>query len=523
MNVEMALSDHLARFQASPVLFVGSGLSRRYCGMEDWSSLLSRFSDTIGKSFQYYLSSSNGNLPKVASLLSKEFHEQWWNDDKFLASREMHKDDCTDQSSALKIEISKYINSKCNLSNVNSDYLPEIELLQGSIIDGIITTNWDCLMESIFPDYVSYVGQEDVIFRNLKYVGEIFKIHGCCTRPNSLLLTEQDYQTFEDKFPYLSAKLLTMFVEHPVLFIGYSLSDKNISQILESIGKCLRADQVSELRDRIILVKRPASQEEEVFSDGMIRIGEINVPTKVLTPRSYAPVFRALSKQKRRFPARLLRQLKEQVYDLVLTNDPKGQLYVQDIDGHGSSEDPDVVFGVGAISKLQERGHIGVQRYDILRDILFDNGKFDPRIVLDRLVPREQEETSMPVFKYLRNAGLIDEKGTISTDGLHPRVTCRLSPARSKFQQPAKIDNLRARIPEIDLGVSEIYAKLNFSEFLYYAALVPESVFKVDELTEILKKHFDEYFTAKKYSTQRTYFAKLICLIDWMKYRGEIK
>ena len=47
------------------------------------------------------------------------------------------------------------------------------------------------------------------------------------------------YEQFSRKKKYLSAKLLTYFSEHPLLFIGYSASDANIRAILSDIDECL--------------------------------------------------------------------------------------------------------------------------------------------------------------------------------------------------------------------------------------------------------------------------------------------
>ena len=81
----------------------------------------------------------------------------------------------------------------------------------------IITTNYDQFLEKIFPEYQPIVGQQIIQGANLS-IGEIFKIHGCVSEPNSLVFTESDYAQFIKRKKYLSAKLLTFFTEHPLLF-----------------------------------------------------------------------------------------------------------------------------------------------------------------------------------------------------------------------------------------------------------------------------------------------------------------
>ena len=75
-------------------------------------------------------------------------------------------------------------------------------------------------------------------------MGEIFKIHGSITEPDSLVVTQKDYDTFSIKNPYLAAKLITIFVEHPIIFIGYSLNDPNIISLISSIVSCLNTEKL---------------------------------------------------------------------------------------------------------------------------------------------------------------------------------------------------------------------------------------------------------------------------------------
>jgi hypothetical protein len=112
----------------------------------------------------------------------------------------------------------------------------ELEALRKIRPHAIITTNYDQFLEIVFPDYSPIVGQQ-IIRGPIVSIGEIFKIHGCASQPGSLVFTKSDYDEFMRKKKYLSAKMLTYFSEHPLLFIGYSASDPNIRAILSDIDE----------------------------------------------------------------------------------------------------------------------------------------------------------------------------------------------------------------------------------------------------------------------------------------------
>jgi hypothetical protein len=347
MNIKKEIHAHLSKFHTAPFLFVGSGISRRYLGLEDWNGLLQRFSSIIGKPFEFYRASANGHLPSIASEIAKDFHSIWWHSEKFEKSREEYKGEAINKESALKIEIARYL-ERISITRVRQELIQdEINLLRNIIVDGIITTNWDLFLENIFPDFQVFVGQEELIFSSPQSIGEIYKIHGCCSKPNSLVITNDDYTKFNERNPYLAAKLLTVFVEHPVICLGYSLNDTNIAQILKSIASCLTNSNIDKLRDGLILVQWKPKLDEYQIRDSNIIIDGLNIPVKTITITSFVPLYEALAELPRKFPAKLLRRLKEHVYNLVQENDPKDQLYVQDIEDDSNLSELKVVFGVG--------------------------------------------------------------------------------------------------------------------------------------------------------------------------------
>ncbi len=347
VTLEEDLKAHLERFHTAPFLFVGSGFSRRYLGLEDWQGLLRRFAAPTSRPYEYFRSSANGLLPAIATEIAKELHSIWWAAPEFADSRTRYSEDATTRESALKIEIARYLETVGTSVTTDPDLQAELALLQGVTIDGIVTTNWDLLLEHLFPDMEVYVGQDELLFSASHGVGEIYKIHGCCSNPNSLVATAADYERFEARNPYLAAKLLTVFAEHPIVFIGYSLNDPNISAILQSIAVCLTNDNIGQLRDRLILVRWDATAAAYRWEDSTIVAEGFPIPVKILVTNSFHDVFSCLAGLKRKFPAKVLRRLKQHVYELVHDNDPADRLHVVDIDSDADLSKIKVVYGVG--------------------------------------------------------------------------------------------------------------------------------------------------------------------------------
>lgn len=165
-------------------------------------------------------------------------------------------------------------------------------------------------------------------------IGEIYKIHGCCTDPDSLVLTDVDYGDFHKNNPYLAAKLLTIFIEHPIIFIGYSMSDDNIQSILTSITSCLSREHLDKLQDRLIFLQRRGAGEEDTFHAGPLTINGSSIIVTTIKTNDYSLVYNALGKYKRQFSAKQLRQIKSQLYEIVKTSDPQNKIYVADVEGN---------------------------------------------------------------------------------------------------------------------------------------------------------------------------------------------
>lgn len=120
---------------------------------------------------------------------------------------------------------------KTPIANPHSHYL----CTQIPQIDTIVTTNYDHLFEYAYGDKLHTVVGTRYHVSNKEPV-TLYKIHGDSSDASSVVLTSKDYAKFYNGLNSLVwGKLKVILAEHSVLFIGYSLEDKNIEDIFEKI------------------------------------------------------------------------------------------------------------------------------------------------------------------------------------------------------------------------------------------------------------------------------------------------
>ena len=362
----------LEKTNALPVLFIGSGLTRRYLNLPDWEGLLKKYCEN--KPFEYYNDKASREcrtrpdlrLPTAADFIEADFNEAWYTLDKYADSREKHKSEMEAKISPLKICMPEYFFEKS--TQTKEEYADEVEKLKkigDKNVSCIITTNYDCFLENCFGEdrFKKYIGQDDLLFSTTYEVGELYKIHGCCTKPESIVINADDYNKMAQKSAYLSAKILTMFLERPIIFLGYGINDSDIKTILESISACLENEQLEKLKERLIFIewnnkpgeKSDCISERKIDSNNGKTISMHNI---VLT--NYSDLYEAILDNKVKYDIKVLRKIKSQLYELIKENKPTDNLHVA-TDIEDDNNDIEFVVGVGVYSEYGEVGYRGIK------------------------------------------------------------------------------------------------------------------------------------------------------------------
>lgn len=154
----------------------------------------------------------------------------------------------------IRYEAAQIIRDLVNPTTVNAT---KLDLLQEFVKDhgeiNFVTTNYDTLISESLLGGLVRVFVEDSTVPKTNTGGSVFHIHGCITKPESMVLTIGDYYRFLHENNYLSRKFFTLLQETTILVLGYSLADFNLNSILNE-AKGTRA--VSLQRSDIYLASR---------------------------------------------------------------------------------------------------------------------------------------------------------------------------------------------------------------------------------------------------------------------------
>lgn len=511
MSIQEFLTKKISSSHQYPFLFIGSGFSKRYLNTENWEALLRKFATEIDDDefkYDFYYANTTSQeqynkLPEVASMLDKDYALAVFSKDKFSEFRENHKDELHSGISPLKIAISDYLKSAL----LNIPQSEEIDLLNKIAVrsvSGIITTNYDQLLENIFNDYSVFIGQEELIFSDIFQIGELYKIHGCVSKPKSIVITQKEYEDFQKSSAYLIAKILTIFLEYPIIFIGYSIQDQNILNILESISSCLSQEKLNVLKDRFIFIEYSETEEDiSTFSKSFTSGNTISM-TKITT-NNFAAIYKAILDNKAKYNPKVLRKLRHDIYKLAEEEGPGKTSIIATGFEHLDSldEGKQFILGLG----VAETGYKRIKAEKIYEDIVLDNCFFDPEKIIEETLPDllPGNTSGLPMFKYLKSYSKETyeavKKYSLTYDSIDKFLNSSLLERKKNYSKDRTI---------VDVIETPIFKNT-------YEEICMLEKDKID--LNVLEKYLKEVLKEKDVLKSNTSLKRLIRIYDWLKYK----
>ena len=516
----MTLQEVVARFNTTPFLFAGSGITRRYYDLPDWVGLLTHFADLIKKDeFAFrsyeskvaYATNPVDRLPAVASLIEQDFNSAWLENVEGVrsGSEEVFKY-VSNGIMPFKAEICAYIRS---LSTINKQYSAEVEKLKNisrNNLSGVITTNYDQFFEDAFDGYKVFVGQDELVFSQLQGVAEIYKIHGSIESPASIVINQEDYRLFRDKGKYLAAKLMTIFMEYPIVFIGYSISDSDIQAILTNVVECLPADKIETLQKRFVFAEyKPDITGVDVSSHSMTINSKVIEMTKV-TLADFGLLYEALSAKKAALPVKLLRRFKDEMYTFALTNEPGPIMRVAPLNDRRIDEDT-LALTIGLASTGIYGLAKAVNSEHWYRNIIMHDSPYSCDDLLEYVYPElaKQNSWKLPVWFYIANA----EKTNFFAESKAPKQYSEIVTDRT-IQR-----NHSATMGKTALEIWEA-EKNNLLKAIRLLGCLPQESIDVEQYQKIIEEIFKDNNSILNTldGPNRSNLNRMIRIFDFLRY-----
>lgn len=304
---------------------------------------------------------------------------------------------------------------------------------------------------------------------------------------------------------------LTIFMEYPIVFIGYSISDSDIQEILGDVVECLPPEKVNSLQKRFIFIDYQKDTNDcEVSSHSLVINGKLIEMTKIILS-DFGILYDALSAKKAALPVKLLRRFKDELYSFALTQQPGPTMQVAALDD-GRIDENMLALSIG----LASTGVYGLARAvnseQWYRNIILHDSMYSCDKLLEYVYPElaKQNSWKLPVWYYIANS---DYKSSLAE---------RKAP--HSYNDIVSEDSIkRNRTAIAGRTAMEIWTqeKTNVFKAIRLLGFLPEDKIDVEQYQQILETIFKENdnILSSSNTSDRSSLKRMIRIYDFLLYR----
>lgn len=424
----MGILDEVVKSNRMPILFIGSGISKRYLeNYPSWAELLEMsFAKFESDSYQYQKHMDKCKRDKMSgfetniymgTLIENEFNKAFF-DRKIVLNIGNKKN-----PSWVRRGISPYKMYLADLfkkQKLNHSPEAEIELEKfkklKNKISAVITTNYDTFLEkSVFAeDFQVFVRQHELFSTDSYGIAEIYKIHGSVTDADSIVITEDDYAHFKESRKLIIAKMLTLFAEAPIIFMGYSFTDEDVREIIEEFLSCLSKEQLATIRKHFIFISYKKGEKELLeIERTIITKNGVEIPFVEIQTDNYGLIYDELAKivpgispLKVRDTRRIVKTIVDQ--NMISSDAESIIVGIDNLSTMDFSSKP-LAIAIGYKENILNRYGYGLlEESQIFEDIIFDNKNFDAEAMCGERFKTIAKTRLIPVFKYVKGQEIPD-------------------------------------------------------------------------------------------------------------------
>ncbi|MBL4650281.1 MAG: SIR2 family protein [Aureispira sp.] len=498
----MKIEEFISNYKNHPVLFIGTGISLRYLkNSYTWNGLLKKISFDLSENEEFYLDlkskcyqNDSYQYEKIATILEEEFNTSLSKDrnGKFKEINDIFYENMKKDINLSRFKI--YISQLLSNLEYKEDRLDEIIELKKirKNISSIITTNYDKFIEEIF-NFNPLIGN-DILLSNP--YGSVYKIHGCISEQNHIIFTEKDYKLFLDKYELIRAQLLSLFIHNPIIFMGYSISDENIKNILKTVFTYIEpnSEQAEKIRNNFLLVEyEENSTSDEIVEHDIDLEGFSTIRINKLKTDNFIPIYTALSNLQLSVSAMDIRKVQEIVKEIY----SGGEIKVSITDNLDEVSNDEKILAIGSVNTIK---YVYQNKSEMISNYfqIIDESNSQVLNLIDKYSIQKQQ--FFPIYGFSKINENIQNIANL------------------KKQQENKLDSiLNSTFHNKFSNSHDSIELINNDEKIASSSKIDALVWSIMNnsinLSEV-RSYLEEFFNKKE-----TAYRKLLCAYDYKKYK----
>lgn len=505
----MNIKDFISGYKNHPILFVGAGLSLRYLvNSYTWENLLKKvIEDLTGNDEIFYtlksecLTNGDYQYDKLGGMVEKKFNDELSidrnGDFKYINDIFFENMRQGTQFSRFKIYISELLKT----NEYRSGYEDErAKLLKASKnIGSIITTNYDTFIEEALK-FTPLIGN-DILLSNP--YGSVYKIHGCISKINDIVITKNDYEQFDQQYELIRAQLLSLFIHNPIIFIGYNIGDENIRKILQIIFRYVKPNSTlaDKIKKNFLLVEYEyGSNNVDVVEHDIVIESQSVVRINKIRTDNFISIYEAIANISLPISAMDIKRVESIVRDIKLADESAIKVQIQQ--GLDTLSNSDKVLFLGSEKSISYKFHTITEILDHYFDII--------------------EERNIPILDLI-NQQTINQFQWIAVYGFNSIGAPIHDFDKYKKQQDKKLQDYIANIEEryktSEINLNEIEQNVEIPPSSKIKAIIWSILNNQVDLNDV--KDFAKNYQ-QKLGYNETDYRKIICAYDYKKYNNDI-
>lgn len=390
--------------------------------------------------------------------------------------------------SRLKIYIAKMLSNN-EIKDDMKDEISEFKKVRKNI-GSIITTNYDLFIEEVFG-FKALIGN-DILLSNP--YGSVYKIHGCTTQPDKIIVTSDDYQRFEDKYELIRAQLLSIFIHNPIIFMGYGIGDENIKSLLKTIFTYVEPNsaEANKIRENFLLVEHEAGSTSHEISEHDIDMeGFSTIRINKIKTDDFSEIYKSISSLTLPISAMDVRKVQGIVKEIYSGGSIKVKI-TEDLDSLSNS---DKIIAIGSIKTIRYQYQTASEMMSNYFDIIDESNSQLLTLINKHKI---QSQQYFPIFGFSLICSEIDKVGSL------------------KAQQVSKIDSAIKAIPDTSKTDHETIQTILDDSTISTTSKVNAILWGIHN--EQLNIDDIEKFLRNYLVKNETNYRKLLCAFDLKKY-----